>query len=139
MAMQTDAATPNSHLAIPVSKLRSMFRGRVTMPDDPGYDQARSVFYGGIDRRPTLIVRAADAADVARTISLARETGLELAVRSGGHSPAGHSVLDEGIVLDLSDMRALTIDVERHTAWVETGLTSGAYTSATAAQGLVTG
>ena len=69
------------------------------------YDEARTVFSGGIDRRPAVIVRVADATDVARVVSLARETGLELAVRSGGHSAAGHSVSDGGIVLDLSDMR----------------------------------
>ena len=68
-----------------------------------------------------MIVRAADAADVARVIALARETGAELAVRSGGHSPAGHGVSEGGIVLDLSAMRALEIDAERRTAWAEPG------------------
>ena len=75
-----------------------------------------------------MIVRVADADDVARGIALARENGLELAVRSGGHSGAGHGVSDGGIVLDLADMRALEIDVEGRTAWAETGLTAGEYT-----------
>ena len=88
-------------------------KGRILLPDDPGYDDARTVFAGAIDRRPGMIVRAADAADVARVVSLARETGSELAVRSGGHSPAGHGVSEGGIVLDLSAMRGLEIDAER--------------------------
>jgi FAD/FMN-containing dehydrogenase len=108
-------------------------------PDDPAYDRVRTIFSGGFDRRPALIVRVANANDVARVISLARETGLALAVRSGGHSFAGHSVADGGVVLDLSDMRALHIDAERHTAWAEAGLTAGEYTSAAGSYGLATG
>jgi FAD/FMN-containing dehydrogenase len=113
--------------------------GSVIVPDDPGYDEARTVFYGGVDRRPALVVRAAGADDVARVIALARESGVELAVRSGGHSVAGHSVSDGGIVLDLSEMRGLEIDAERRVAWAETGLTAGEYTAAAAAHGLATG
>ena len=79
-------------------------------PDEHGYEQARAVFYGSFDRRPAVIVRVADAADVSRVVSLARDDGLELAVRSGGHSLAGHSFSEGGIVLDLSDMQALEID-----------------------------
>jgi FAD/FMN-containing dehydrogenase len=72
-------------------------------------------------------------------IAHARETGAELAVRSGGHSPAGHGVTDGGVVLDLSDMKALDIDPVRRTAWAETDLTAGEYTTAAAAHGLATG
>src|SRR5215207_4895254 len=93
---------------ISISRLREQVRGRVVTPDDPPYDRARTPFYGGFDRRPQLIVQASDAADVARVVGLARDRGLELAVRSGGHSPAGHCVLDGGIVLDLSAMRGST-------------------------------
>src|SRR4029450_1182781 len=100
---------------------------------------ARAIFYGGFDRHPEVIVQAADATDVARVVALARDTGLELAVRSGGHSPAGHSVLDGGIVLDLSAMRALDIDTEASTAWAQPGLTAGEYSTAAAAHGLATG
>ena len=124
-------------LSIP--KLRAVLNGRVIAPGDAGYDEARTVFLGGIDRRPAVIVRVADAADVSRVVSLARETGLELAIRSGGHSGAGHSVSDGGIVLDLSNMRALQINVEGRTAWAETGLTAGEYTTAAGAHGLATG
>lgn len=122
-----------------LSDLRAAVRGRVILPGEAGYDQARTVFPGGIDRRPAVIVRVADAADVARVIKLARETGLPLAVRSGGHSGAGHGVVDGGLVLDLADMRALHVDVERRTAWAETGLTAGEYTTAAGAHGLATG
>ncbi|HZA20094.1 MAG TPA: FAD-binding protein, partial [Actinomycetota bacterium] len=90
-----------------VPELRSTVNGQVIGPDDPGYDEARTVFYGGFDRRPAAVVRVKDDDDVARVVSQARESGLELAVRSGGHSTAGHSVSEGGIVIDLSDLRAL--------------------------------
>jgi FAD/FMN-containing dehydrogenase len=126
-------------IGVPISRLRAQVTGRVVTPDDSAYDQARAVFYGGFDRRPQVIVQAADATDVARVVALARDTGLELAVRSGGHSPAGHCVLDGGIVLDLSAMRALDLDTEACTAWAEPGLTAGEYTTAASARGLATG
>ena len=129
--------TKETTLSIP--SLRSTFNGRVIAPGDPEYDEARTVFYGGIDRRPAVILRVADATEVSRVVSLAREMGLEIAIRSGGHSIAGHCVSDGGIVLDLSDMRALEIDIERRTAWAEAGLTTGEYTTAAGAYGLATG
>ena len=124
---------------ISLSTLRGEVTGRVIATDDPGYDEARTVFIGGIDRRPAVIVRVADARDVATVIRLARETGLELAVRSGGHSSIGHGVSEGGIVLDLSEMKALDIDVEGRTAWAETGLTAAEYSTAVAANGFATG
>ena len=126
-------------IGVPISQLRAQVTGRVVAPDDPLYDQARTIFYGGFDRRPQVIVQAADATDVARVVALARDTGLELAIRSGGHSPAGHCALDGGIVLDLSAMRSLDLDTEARTAWAEPGLTAGEYTTAAAARGLATG
>jgi hypothetical protein len=113
--------------------------GRVIGPQDAEYDKARAIFYGGIDRRPAAIVRVANAADVSRVITFARESGMELAIRSGGHSGAGHSVSDGGIVLDLKEMKALEIDAGRRTAWAETGLTAAEYTVAADAHGLATG
>jgi FAD/FMN-containing dehydrogenase len=124
---------------ISIARLREQVRGRVVAPDDPAYDRARTPFYGGFDRRPQLIVQAAEAADVARVVGLAQDTRLDLAVRSGGHSPAGHCVLDGGIVLDLSAMRGLDLDTETRTAWAEPGLTAGEYTTAAAARDLATG
>jgi FAD/FMN-containing dehydrogenase len=129
-----------SHPATTVSirQLRAL-DGRVIIPGDAAYDQARTVFDGGIDRHPAVIIRPADATEVAQVVALARDTGLELAVRSGGHSLAGHSTTNGGIVLDLSQMKALDIDLERRTAWAQTGLTSGEYTTAMGAHGLTTG
>jgi FAD/FMN-containing dehydrogenase len=120
-------------------RLRAAVDGRIITPGNAAYDQMRAVFYGGIDRRPAVIVRPTDASDVSQVVSLARETGLELAVRSGGHSLAGHSTTDGGIVLDLADMNALEIDPQGRTAWAQTGLTAGAYTTAAGAYGLATG
>jgi FAD/FMN-containing dehydrogenase len=122
-----------------IRQLRSVFGDRVITPNDSAYDEARTVFYGDIDRRPALIVRARNATDVAHVVALARDSGLELAVRSGGHSIAGHGVSDGGIVLDLSNMKAIEFDLARRTAWAETGLTAGEYTTAAGALGLATG
>ncbi len=137
MGNEDALALTRNRVSIP--ELRTALKGRVIAPDDIEYDKARTVFYGGIDRRPAVIVRPVDATDVAYVVSLARDTGLELAVRSGGHSVAGHSVSDGGIVLDLADMRALDIDAEHRTAWAQTGLTAGEYTNAAAAHGRATG
>lgn len=125
--------------ALSISQLRTDFNDRVIAPGDAEYDQARTLFYGGMDRHPAVIIRAKDVDDVVRVVNLARLTGLPLAIRSGGHSVAGHSVSEGGIVLDLSEMRDLQIDVEGHTAWAEAGLTAGEYTTAAAAHGLATG
>jgi FAD/FMN-containing dehydrogenase len=132
-------SSPSSTTTLSIPQLRAALNGRVIAPGDPGYDQARTVFVGGFDQRPAVIVRVADAADVARVVALARDTGLELAVRSGGHSGAGHSTTEGGIVLDLRDMKALDIDADRRTAWAEAGLTAGEYSVAAAAHGLATG
>jgi FAD/FMN-containing dehydrogenase len=119
-----------------VSQLRAVLNGAVIGPGDAAYDEARTVFLGSIDRRPAAIIRAADAADVVQVVSLARDTGLEVAVRSGGHSWAGHSVSEGGIVLDLRDLRELDIDVEHRTAWAGAGLTAREFTEAAGAYGL---
>ena len=137
MTTKNHPTSLESNLSIP--ELRAAFKGQVIAPGDAAYDEARTVFYGGIDRHPAVIIRVADADEIARVISLARESGLELAIRSGGHSPFGHCVSEGGIVLDLSNMRDLQIDVERRTAWVETGLTAGEFTSAAGAHGLAVG
>lgn len=125
--------------SISIPGLGAALDGRVIAPGDADFDAARTVMPGGIDRRPAVIVRAASTADVQHVVNLARETGLPLAVRCGGHSAAGHGVVDDGIVLDLRDMTRLDIDVDGRTAWAEAGLTAGAYTTAVAEHGLATG
>jgi FAD/FMN-containing dehydrogenase len=127
------------HAPISIPDLRNVLSGQVIGPDDAAYDQTRTIFYGGIDRRPAAIVRPTDAKEVAQVVLFARDTGLELAVRSGGHSVARHSVTEGGIVLDLRDLRALDIDPQQRTAWAQTGLTAGAYSTAAGAHGLATG
>ena len=130
---------PLSSSSTPIAQLRSSFDGRVTGPGDAGYDQARKVFYGKWDRRPAAVVRPTSAQEVARVVTLAAESGSELAVRSGGHSLAGHSVSDGGIVLDLAELTALDIDLDSGTAWAQTGLTAAAYTAQVGEHGLATG
>jgi hypothetical protein len=129
----------NEPNATSIPQLGAALSGPVITPDDTGYDDARQVFSGEFDRRPAAIARVADGADVSRVVAFARETGLELAVRSGGHSGAGHSTTDGGIVLDLRDMKALDVDVEGRTAWAQAGLTAVEYSVATGAHGLATG
>jgi FAD binding domain/Berberine and berberine like len=122
-----------------LASLGSAVRGAIIEPGDPGYDEARTVFLGGIDRRPAVIVQVADAADIATVVAYARETGLELAVRSGGHSASGHGTTEGGIQLDLSAMRAIDVDVEGRTVWAEPGLTAVELTTALAEHGLAVG
>jgi len=113
--------------------------GHVIVPEDPAYDQARAVFYGGIDKRPAAIVRVRSAADVQRVIAVARDRGYELAVRSGGHSIAGHCTTDGGIVIDLRSTSRVEVDAQTRTAWVETGATALEVTEAAARHSLVVG
>ena len=120
-------------------QLGAAVNGRVVTADDADYDQARTLFYGGFDRRPEAIVWPASTTEVAQVVSLAAERGLELAVRGGGHSTAGHSVTDGGIVLDLSELKALEIDTAQRTAWAQTGLTAGELTGEAARHGLAVG
>ena len=121
------------------ASLRAELRGELIAPDDRRYDDARAVFLKGVDRQPLAIARVAGAQDVARVTRFARDNGLELAVRSGGHSFAGYGTSDGGIVLDLSGMKALDVTVDGGTAWVEPGITAGEYTAITGRYGLATG
>jgi FAD/FMN-containing dehydrogenase len=126
-------------LEIPISRLRARMNGDVIAPDDPGYDDARRVFFTGFDSRPAAIVRVTDASDVSHVVTLTRETGAELAVRSGGHSRAGHGTSEGGIVLDLSEMNEVEVNANGRTAWAQSGVTAGDYTKTTGSHGLATG
>jgi FAD/FMN-containing dehydrogenase len=122
-----------------VSDLRGRLQCRVVGPDDAGYDELRTVFSGGIDNRPAVIVRPTSAADVAEVVAIARDSGLPFAIRNGGHSPAGHSMVEGGIVLDTRDMHALDLDAGNRTVWAGAGLTAGEYTTRIGEHGLATG
>ena len=121
------------------TEIRAQLSGELITPEDPAYDEARQVFFKGFDRKPTAVARVAGAEDVAHVVSAAREGGIELAVRSGGHSRAGHGTSDGGLVIDLSAMNGIEIDADGRTAWAETGITAGEYTDAAGEHGLVTG
>src|SRR5262249_32282818 len=118
-----------------VRDLEAHFLGRLIRPCDAEYDTARQAWNTVYTRRPALIAQAADAADVIRAVQFAREHDLPLAVRSGGHSLAGHSTVEGGLLLDLSRMRGLSIDAERRVAWVQPGMTWGDYTTAAQTHG----
>jgi FAD/FMN-containing dehydrogenase len=107
-------------------------------PNDPGYDEARKVYNGMIDRRPALIARAADPAEVAKIVNYAREHGQLLAVRGGGHNGAGLGTVDDGVVLDLSSMRDVSVDPVARTVRVGGGTTWGEVDRATNPHGLAT-
>ena len=132
--MTTASSTPTT-----LDDLRAAVAGRVITPSDDDYDATRMILAGGYDLHPAALVRVRDARDVATTVAYARATGSELAVRSGGHSGAGHSTTDGGIVIDLRDMKAIEIDPDTRTVWAETGLTALEVTTAAAEHGLAVG
>jgi len=123
-----------------IEELRQSVRGAVTAPGDAGYDEARAVWNGMIDRRPALVVRCAGVADVVAAVQFARSQDLEIAVRGGGHSLPGFSTTDGGLVIDLSSMRGVKVDTDGRRAIVEGGATWADVDQATQAAGLaVTG
>lgn len=118
------------------ARLGGELRGEVLTPNSPAYDEARRVFNGMIDRRPALIARCADEGDVATAIAFGRESGLEVAVRGGGHNVAGNAVSEGGLVVDLSRLRRVEVDPVRRLARAQGGATWGDFDAATQAQGL---
>ncbi|WP_440005834.1 FAD-binding oxidoreductase [Halomicrococcus sp. SG-WS-1] len=98
-------------------------RGELIRPDTPGYDDARAVWNGVIDKRPALVARCAGVADVISAVEFARETELLVAVRGGGHNVAGTAVCDGGLVIDLSEMTGVRVNPETRTAWSQAGAT----------------
>ena len=121
-----------------LNELRRSLAGAVVGPADPGYDAARRCFNALVDRRPAVIARCVGAGDVAAAFDFARAHGLEVAVRGGGHNPAGHCVCDGGLVIDLSLMRAVEVNGDAPTARAQGGATWLDFDSATQAVGLVT-
>ena len=120
------------------SELRDLVRGDVIAPDDAGFEDARKVHNGMIDKRPAMIVRIANASDAMTTVNFARDSGLDLSVRGGGHSGPGFGTNDGGVVLDFSRMRGVRVDPGAKTARAEGGATWGDFNAATHAYGLAT-
>src|ERR1700704_5305648 len=108
------------------------------MPGDPGYDQARAVYNGMIDQHPAAIARCRDTADVVACVRFARQHGIEIAVRGGGHNAAGLGVRDRALVIDLSALRSTTVDPQNHTVRVDGGCTWADVDHATVAFGMAT-
>ncbi len=121
-----------------VGALAAGLRGHVFTPDTPGYDQARTIWNAMVDKRPAVIARCASAADVQHAVRFARERGLEIAVKGGGHNIAGSALVDGGLVLDLSSMKSVRVDPARRTAVVEPGVTLGEFDHDVQAFGLAT-
>jgi FAD/FMN-containing dehydrogenase len=116
--------------------LRAAMRGDVILPEDPDYDAARRVYNGLIDRRPALVVRPADVADIVAALAFGREQGLSIAIRGGGHHGAGFGTVDDGLVIDAGRMRGIRVDPVGRTARVEPGVTLADLDHATHAYGL---
>jgi FAD/FMN-containing dehydrogenase len=135
--MPTETATSKTSTPA-LATLRNSVRGTVIGPGDAGYDQARSIWNGAIDRRPACIVRCAGVADVIASVRHARDHDLEIAIRGGGHNVAGTAVCDDGIVIDLSELRAVSVDPTSRTARVQGGALWGDVDRETQIHGLAT-
>lgn len=121
-----------------VSELRTALKGEVLLPSDMGFDEARRTWNATADRKPAVIVRCATVEDVQRALGFARETVLPVAVRGGGHSLAGFSTCDAGVVIDLSSMKDMSVDAKTRVARAEPGVTIGEFDRATQKHGLAT-
>ncbi|WP_129113700.1 FAD-binding oxidoreductase [Halegenticoccus tardaugens] len=121
-----------------VENFRETFRGTLVGPNDPNFDDARTIYNAMIDKRPRLIARCADVADVIAAVNFGRDQDLEIAIRSGGHSGPGLALVDDGLVIDLSAMKGIRVDPDEKTVRVEPGCTWGDIDHATQAFGLAT-
>ena len=119
-----------------INQLRTNVRGKLLQAEDADYDVCRKVYNGMFDRRPEMIVRCADVADVIAAVNFARENNLLLAIKGGGHNAAGLGMCDEGLVIDLSPMKGVYVDVNKKTARVQAGCTLGDVDHATHAFGM---
>jgi FAD/FMN-containing dehydrogenases len=119
-----------------VSTLQQSLRGRLIGPSDADYDAARALYNGMIDKRPRLIARCVDVADVIAAVNFGRDQGLLVAIRGGGHSGPGLGSCNDGLVVDLSMMKSVRVDPASRTVRVDAGCTSGDVDHATHAFGL---
>lgn len=124
--------------AATLADFKAGFQGDVLVPGDGGYDGARAIWNAMIDKRPAVIARCASTADVVRSVNLARDAGLVLAVRGGGHNIAGSALCDDGVVIDLSGMKAAKVDAGARRVTIEAGATLADLDAATQAHGLAT-
>ncbi len=136
--LQSETTAASTFRPSDIAALDAQISGTITTPSDPAYDEARVVWNGMIDRHPALVVSCASAGDVVVALGFAREHGLLVAVRGGGHSVAGLSTCDGGIVIDLSPLKSIDIDVEARTANVGGGVVWGELDAASQAFGLAT-
>jgi FAD/FMN-containing dehydrogenase len=118
--------------------LAAEFSGVLLRPGDDGYEEARSIYNGLVDKRPTLIARCLNTADVVDAVNLGREQGLEISIRGGGHGVAGTALTDGGLMIDLSLMKGIHVDPVRRTVRAQGGVTWNDYNRATATFGLAT-
>ena len=121
-----------------LTALRPQLRGSLCLQDEAGYDEARTIWNAMIDRRPGAVVRCGGASDVMRAVRLARDNGLLVAVRGGGHNISGNAVCEGGLLIDLSPMRSVRVDPKKRTARVEPGVTLGEFDKEAQAFGLAT-
>ncbi|MEV6904387.1 FAD-binding oxidoreductase [Amycolatopsis sp. NPDC051372] len=125
-------------ITAPFPELALALKGELVTRGDDGYDQARAVYNGMIDKHPAAIARCADTADVVTCVNFARENRIDLAVRGGGHNAGGLGIADDALVIDLSALRSTTVDPETHTVRVDAGCTWGDVDHATVAFGMAT-
>lgn len=121
-----------------IESLKREVKGQVVLPEDPSYDDVRSIWNAMIDRRPAVIVRCAGDDDVQRAIGFARGNGLEISIRGAGHNIAGNALCNDGLMIDLSTMTNVRVDVVNKRAYVEPGATLGHFDKAVQAHGLAT-
>jgi FAD/FMN-containing dehydrogenase len=124
--------------AIKIEELKAGFQGEILLPSDGAYEGARKIWNAMIDKRPAVIARCATTSDVVRGVNFARDKGLVLSVRGGGHNIAGHALCDDGLVLDLSPMKAAKVDPAGRRVTIEGGATLADLDAATQAYGLAT-
>lgn len=128
----------HQHVAAAVADLAKTFAGELLQPSDPGYEEARKVHNGLIDKRPALIARCRGVADIADAVKLGRELNLEVAVRGGGHNVAGRATIDDGLMIDLACMKGIHVDPKSRTARAQGGVNWAEFNRETQLHGLAT-
>ena len=139
MATQSIAASAGPAVSVDqelIDQFGAELRGELLVPSSPGYEAARKIWNAMIDRRPAMIAQCQGTEDVARAVNFAHDRGLLVSIRGGGHHIAGNAVCENGLVIDLSKMNAVTVDVAARRAIVEAGATLADVDAATQAHGL---